>query len=121
MKVFAIYSLFVFLCCLEVALSYPRPATTPDGVGRPQSRQSTYGKFAHAAYENLGVYCQSFTWFLFMLSCFCLQMYSVTGVVIALDTFYSWQGPVMTAVGMEANPMIQATITASHAKIENGF
>ena len=48
-------------------------------------------------------------------------MYSVTGVVIAQETFYSWQGPVMTAVGTMANPMIQATITASHAKIENGF
>ena len=47
-------------------------------------------------------------------------MYSVTGVVIAQDTFLSWQGPVTTTVGMEANPMMQATITASYAKIENG-
>ena len=66
-------------------------------------------------------YCQSFTWFLFILSCFFLQMYSVTGVVIAQETLNSWQGLLMTAVGMEANPMIQATITASHAEIENGF
>ena len=65
MKVFTVFSLFVFLCCLEVALSYPRPATAPDGVGRAQSCQSTHGHFAYAAYENLGVYCQSFTWFLY--------------------------------------------------------
>ena len=41
MKVFSAVTLVVFLCCLEVVLSYPRPAAMsegPDGVAgdRPQ-------------------------------------------------------------------------------------
>ena len=31
MKVFAAVTLVVFLCCLEVALSYPNPAAKPKG------------------------------------------------------------------------------------------